>query len=87
MNKIFVAIYDNASKVVPFCCYHSHSTTVYRTANMGFVESLSKQGLEPTAIFLEEDIEDLMQDRFSHEDVTEQDVTFLKNHLKKWSLA
>lgn len=87
MRKIFVAMYDDSTKEVPFFCFHSHFATVYRTANMGFIEELSSCGAEPTAILLEEDVADLLQDSFVNDDMAEEDLDFLKEHYHKWSLS
>lgn len=85
MSKIFFAIYDDAAKSVPFRIFHKTPNTIYRTADMGFIETLGAEGFEPSAVLLEEDIADLKSGSFSG-DLTPEDVEFLTTNLEEWAL-
>ncbi len=87
MWKIFFAIYDDSTKEVPYRSFHRTPISIYRTANMGFVEELSGLGFEPTAVFLEEDIEEIKNGNFSSDAVEAEDLQFLRDFIGKWELA
>lgn len=87
MSKLFFAIYDDAARTIPFRCYHAHQNTIYRTANMGFIEELSGKGFDPTAMLLEEDITDLKAGNYSNEALSPEDITFLKDCISNWAMA
>lgn len=86
MPKVFIAMYDDSARKVPCRMFHKTPNTIYRTANMGFVEELSAAGFEPTAVLLEEDIETIKDGTYSDDALSAEDVTFLKDHLSHWVL-
>lgn len=87
MTKIFVAIYDDASKEVSFKCYQKEQIILYRTANMGFIEEISQIGYEPTAILLEEDMTALQAGKYENSDITQDDLDFLHKSYQHWAIA
>lgn len=86
MSTVFFGIYDDTSRPVPFKIHHLNPITIYRTANMGFVEELSGLGFEPTAILLEEDIAELKNGTYANESISEKELKFLQDTVHSWSL-
>lgn len=85
MSKIFFAIYDDAAKSVPFRIFHKTPNTIYRTADMGFIETLGAEGFEPTAVLLEEDIADIKSGGYDG-DLAPEDLEFLATNFEDWAL-
>lgn len=85
--NLYMAIYDDSSKEVPFRCFHSGTNTIYRTANMGFVEELTGQGFEPTVILLEEDIDEIKGGTYTNADIGQSGLDFLRDNWGRWALG
>lgn len=85
MAKVFVAIYDDSATKIPHRFYHEGQNTVYRTTNVGFVEELSAIGHEPLAVLLEEDIQELEKGTYTGDNMTQEDLDFLKDSLIRWA--
>lgn len=86
MSTVFFGIYDDTTRSIPFKIYHLNPITIYRTANMGFVEELSGLGFEPTAILLEEDIAELKSGSYANESISEKELKFLQETVHRWAL-
>lgn len=84
---VVFAIYDDTSRPVPFKIYQTNPITVYRTANMAFVEELTQLGYEPSAILLEEDIGELKNSNYQNEGLTPHDLEVLVKTVNSWSLV
>lgn len=85
MEKVFVAIYEDAEEKVPHRFYHEGQNTVYRTTKKDFVEKLKELGHDPVITLSEADIEGLQNNTFQADNVTEEDIEFLKRSLVKWA--
>lgn len=86
MYKVFIAMYDDTTKAVPYKSYTVRPITVYRTANMEFIEELSGLGFEPLAVLLEEDIEEIRNGSYTNDAVEAKDLTLLTEAISHWEL-